>query len=94
LGTVAPPEVLGAVLEPLIGGQVCGEQINVPFGPSDRLEYLVVVDSADLSPGCGTPGAIVEFRLVGQAADGSEFMQPLAETEIWQPDMHAAGSDR
>jgi hypothetical protein len=36
----------------------------------------------------------VEFRLVGQAADGSEFMQPLAETEIWQPDMHAAGSDR
>ena len=71
------------VVEPLINGVVCGVSLIPTFGEGPTYDYEVVVDPAELTPGCGTPGATVSFRF----ADGEQRV-PIADaigTGVWQP---------
>ena len=73
-------------VEPLIDGRVCGEQLPWPRGgPAPALFYEVVVDPAELAPGCGRPGATVELRVRITVPDGATHVAALGSA-AWQTD--------
>jgi hypothetical protein len=64
-GTFTPPAGAGYVeVEPLVGGVVCGQQLNPLLGEGPSFDFIVTVEPAERRAGCGTPGAIVTFRFV------------------------------
>lgn len=63
-GTVMAPNntpVINAVVEALIGGQVCGSATTSATGT-----FNLIVASSNQQPGCGVPGSTINYRVSGQ----------------------------
>jgi hypothetical protein len=87
------PDATGTLaVEPLIGEQVCGEQLNPLLGGGPSYGYDVVVDPATLQPGCGVPGATVRFRLVRQEEGRRTVLADATGGEVtWEPGTQVTG---
>lgn len=84
-----PLEELGnAMVEPLISGQVCGEQINALQGEGPTWGVSVIVDPAELAPGCGRQGAHVQFRLVRIEDGRRTLLSGVTGDVVWEPGTH------
>ena len=69
-------------LVPVIDGKVCGVELGGGPGPSEGVaSFDVVVDSDELTPGCGRAGVIVHFVL----RSGDTVVATAVETATWQP---------
>lgn len=71
-------------IEPLIAGEVCGEQYSSLRGEGPVYGYAVVVDPEVLKPGCGKPDAAVSFRLVRIDGAGRTPLATANETVAWE----------
>ena len=67
---------------PYVGGVPCGQQLN-GFQGDRKVYYQVVVDPAELRPGCGAGGAQVTLRLEGALPDGTAT-EVVIDTVGWQ----------
>lgn len=68
------PAPLGTVVQALIGDKVCGEGQVRRVSDEIPVGYVVDVVSATQTPGCGTDGATIVFKVGGvQANERGEF---------------------
>ena len=72
------------VVEPLIDGHVCGEQLPWPKGgPEHTFFYELVVDPDALREGCGRDGAAVDVRVRITLPGGADYVGHIAAVP-WQ----------
>jgi hypothetical protein len=95
-GLFAMPEYDGynILLQPVIDGRVCGQQLNALRGEGPDFDYDIVVDPQELITGCGREGAIVLFRVVAMndMREVVRVLTELPEIERWSPGEFVATS--
>ncbi len=68
---------------PYVDGVVCGGQVN-PMQGDGEAGYQVVVQPAELRPGCGRDGVVITLRLEGKTVDGRP-LDIVIDSVAWKP---------